>query len=157
MEVADWRDLHDIRTHPDVIWGTLQMPYQSADASRKRVEDPTEGTLQLVAEVDGRVVGTISLHTNPSPRMRHVARCGLMVRPDCWDRGVGSALVRAAIDLAENWLSVRRIELTVYEDNAAAIHLYEKFGFRIEGTMCAFAFRDGEYVNAHMMARVRIP
>ena len=43
----------------------------------------------------------------------------------------------------------------VYTDNAAAIHLYEKFGFVIEGTKRKYAFRDGEYVDAHVMARVR--
>jgi L-phenylalanine/L-methionine N-acetyltransferase len=58
------------------------------------------------------------------------------------------------IDLADNWLGLHRIELTVYVDNAPAIHLYEKFGFVIEGTARAFALRGGEYVDAHTMARL---
>lgn len=157
MEAADWRDLHDIWTHPDVIWGTLQVPYQSADANRKKIENPPEGLVRLVAEIEGRVVGNAGLHPSQSPRMRHVARCGLMVHPDYWNQGVGSALVQAIVDMADNWLNIRRVELTVYTDNAPAIHLYEKFGFCIEGTLRAFAFRDGEYVDTHMMARVRIP
>ena len=35
----------------------------------------------------------------------------------------------AAIDLAENWLNVSRIELEVFTDNAAGLALYEKFDF----------------------------
>jgi RimJ/RimL family protein N-acetyltransferase len=39
--------------------------------------------------------------------------------------------------------------------NAIGIALYEKFGFEIEGTHRRYAFRDGEYVDAYSMARVR--
>ena len=45
--------------------------------------------------------------------------------------------------------------LRVYADNAPAIALYEKFGFEIEGTHRRFAYRNGEYVDAHIMARLR--
>ena len=57
--------------------------------------------------------------------------------------------------MADNWLNLKRVELQVYTDNARAIHLYEKFDFVIEGTHKAFAFRDGEYVDAYSMARVK--
>jgi putative acetyltransferase len=59
------------------------------------------------------------------------------------------------LDLADNWLDLTRIELSVYTDNAAGIVLYEKFGFEIEGTHRRYAFRNGEYVDAYSMARVR--
>jgi putative acetyltransferase len=61
----------------------------------------------------------------------------------------------AMIDLADNWLGLRRLELEVWADNAAAIHLYEKFGFVVEGTGRQFARRAGELVDAHFMARLR--
>lgn len=40
-------------------------------------------------------------------------------------------------------------------DNAAAIALYRKFGFREEGLMRGYAFRDGTYVDCLAMARLR--
>jgi putative acetyltransferase len=61
----------------------------------------------------------------------------------------------AMVELADNWLDLRRIELTVYVDNPAAVHLYEKFGFVIEGTHRDYAFRSGAYVDAYAMARLR--
>ena len=61
----------------------------------------------------------------------------------------------AAVDLADNWLNLTRLELEVYADNAAAIHLYERFGFTYEGTLRQHAFRDGEYVDSNMMGRLR--
>ena len=79
----------------------------------------------------------------------------MAVHPDHWGQGVGSALMAAIVDLADNWLALKRVELEVYTDNAAAIHLYEKFGFVLEGTKRKFAFREGEYVDAHVMARVK--
>ncbi len=79
----------------------------------------------------------------------------MAVRDDWQGRGVGTALMEAALDLADNWLGLTRVELTVYTDNAAGIALYEKFGFEIEGTHRRHAFRNGEYVDAYSMARLR--
>ena len=155
MSGADWRDLHEIWTHPLVCWGTLQLPFQSQDEVKKKVENPPQGLYRLVAEVDGRVVGSASLHQSHSPRKRHTAGCGLSVHPDYWNQGVGSALVIAILELADNWLDLKRIELEVYVDNEAAIRLYKKFGFVVEGTKRTYAFRGGEYVDTHVMARVR--
>ena len=70
-------------------------------------------------------------------------------------RGIGTALLGALIDAADKWLNLRRLELTVYVDNVAAIGLYEKFGFVIEGTRRQDAFRDGAFVDAYGMARLR--
>jgi putative acetyltransferase len=78
----------------------------------------------------------------------------MAVRDDRQRRGVGTALLRAAIELADGWLNYQRLELTVYTDNLAALHLYRKFGFTIEGTCRAYAFRDGTYVDAYAMARL---
>ncbi|WP_346658261.1 hypothetical protein [Endozoicomonas sp. 4G] len=47
------------------------------------------------------------------------------------------------------------MELTVYIDNQAAIGLYKKFGFVIEGESVMYAFRNGEYVSAYHMARLK--
>lgn len=122
---------------------------------RKRMLDPTEGNYFLVACVGEEFVGQLGLHTFPSrPRRRHVGQLGMAVRDDWQGKGVGSALMQAAIDLAANWLQLTRLELEVYTDNQAGIRLYQKFGFEIEGTLRQYAFRDGEYVDAYIMAKI---
>jgi len=61
----------------------------------------------------------------------------------------------AEIDLADRWLNLTRLELTVYADNEPAIRLYRRAGFRVEGTLRRFAWRAGEYADALYMARLR--
>jgi putative acetyltransferase len=69
-------------------------------------------------------------------------------------RGVGSALMREMINLCDNWLRIERIELTVFADNASAGAI-PQVRFEIEGTGRKFALRNGEYVDAHFMARLK--
>lgn len=78
----------------------------------------------------------------------------MAVRADWQGRGVGTTLLQAAVDLADKWLNLTRLELEVFVDNTPAIRLYQKFGFSIEGTLVQYAFRDGRYVDIYTMARL---
>lgn len=77
------------------------------------------------------------------------------VHDDFLGRGIGSALLAELIGAADDWLAIKRLELTVFTDNTPAIRLYEKFGFEMEGTLRAFAFRHGIYADVFAMARIR--
>src|SRR5262249_43402673 len=145
----------EVMNCPGVVHGTLQLPFRSLEDRRDQLTQRPPGTHSLVAEVDGRVVGQLGLHLDRNPRRRHCASIGMGVHDDFQGQGVGSVLMRAMVDVADNCLDVRRIELTVYADNPAAVHLYEKFGFVIEGTHREYAFRNGTYVDAYAMARLR--
>jgi putative acetyltransferase len=158
IEPSDFEALHKIFSGPKAVWGVLQIPFPSAEMWRKRLAEPPEGLYSLVACVDGEVVGQCGLQTFPNrPRRRHVGQLGMAVRDDWQGKGVGTALMQAAIDLAEKWLNLSRLELDVYTDNEPAIKLYRKFGFTIEGTAIHYAFRDGQFVDVYLMARLREP
>jgi L-phenylalanine/L-methionine N-acetyltransferase len=90
-----------------------------------------------------------------SARRRHAGYVGLVVHEKWHAKGVGTALMNALIDVADNWLNLSRLELTVFTDNEEAVRLYKKLGFAIEGTNRKFAFRDGQYADCYMMARLR--
>jgi putative acetyltransferase len=153
-EPTDAEALAELFACPRVQANTLQLPFRSVEFSRSRLQaDPLAH--RLVALVDGRVVGMLSVHLEPNPRRRHCAGLGMAVHDSFQGQGVGTALMRAAIDLAESWLGVQRLELTVYTDNAPAVRLYEKCGFVIEGTLRQYALRAGQYVDAYTMARIR--
>ncbi|PYK21672.1 MAG: GNAT family N-acetyltransferase [Verrucomicrobia bacterium] len=142
-------------TAPLAARNTLQIPYRSLESVREQLTKSGAGDHLLVAEIEGEVVGVIGLHTSSRPRVNHKAEVGMMVHDDWQGKGVGAALMRAVIELADKWLNLTRIELSVFTDNESAIALYRKFGFEIEGTLRKYAFRDGEFVDAFAMARIR--
>ncbi len=153
--VGDAEAIQATFASPKAMAGTLQVPFPSLEKWRKWLADSPADDYVLVAEVAGEVVGNLGLHaTSKSPRRRHAAGLGMSVRDDWHGRGVGSALLAAAIDLADNWLNYTRIELTVYTDNDVALALYRKFGFEIEGTLRDYAFRGGRFIDAYTMARI---
>ena len=155
QEPEDIEAIAEILDCPSVVAGTLQLPLRSTAERRARFAEPADGTHRLVAEIDGNVVGSLGLHIETNPRRRHCASLGMAVHERFQGQGVGTALLAAAIDLADNWLGLHRLELHVYADNAAGIRLYEKFGFIREGTARDFALRDGAFVDALIMARLR--
>ena len=139
---------------PDIYRNLMQLPMPSEELWRKRLEAHTEPDLHLVAELAGRVVGSAGLHPAPQLRRRHAAMMGISVEPDAQGRGVGCALMQALCNYADGWAQLLRLELTVFTDNARAIRLYERFGFRAEGTHRAYALRDGVYADVLAMARL---
>jgi L-phenylalanine/L-methionine N-acetyltransferase len=157
-EPGDYEAIHCIMSGPRATAGTLQLPFQSVEHVRRRFSESPEGLHHLVvACVEGEVVGHLGLETlTARPRRRHVGAIGMAVRDEWQGRGVGTALMEAALDLADNWLGLTRVELTVYVDNPAAVALYKKFGFEMEGTHRRYAFRNGGYVDAHSMARIKL-
>jgi RimJ/RimL family protein N-acetyltransferase len=119
------RYLRSVRRHPDAVVFVA-------------VEGPT-------------VVGRLSLARDPHPASRHVADLGLIVAEPYRRRGIGRALLQAAIEWArEN--GVRKLELHVFTWNEPALRLYAAVGFRREGLRRGHYLREGEYVDAVLMA-----
>jgi L-phenylalanine/L-methionine N-acetyltransferase len=153
-EPSDWEELAALMELPKVRWGTLRLPYTRRDQWRKMMENPPEERTGIVAVLDGHVVGSADVFQHKG-RRRHVGDIGMSVHDDFQRRGIGSALMAALINVADDWLDLKRLELTVYADNAPAIRLYRKFGFEVEGTLHGYAFRAGQYVDSFFMARLR--
>ena len=80
-----------------------------------------------------------------------MADLGLMVAADQRGRGIGRALLSAAVDWARE-IGVTKLELHVFPWNEPAIRLYERFGFEREGVRRGHYLREGEEVDAILMA-----
>ncbi|MBS0848233.1 GNAT family N-acetyltransferase [Citrobacter sp. JGM124] len=155
-EIRDAEDLYEIYSQPALYRDTLQLPHPTLDKWQSRIASLPTGHYSLVACLENKAVGQLTLMVEPSPRRSHVATFGLGVNEKYQGQGVASALMQEMVNLCDNWLRIERIELTVYTDNAPALALYRKFGFEVEGTGKCFAFRDGHYVDAYFMARLRV-
>jgi putative acetyltransferase len=155
-EPSDYEALSRVFSGPKAVWGTLQLPFPSVEGWRKRLAEPPEGLINLVVCAAEEVIGILSLLTFPSrPRRNHAGHIGMAIRDDWQGKGAGTALMQAAVDLADGWMNLRRLELEVDTDNEPAIKLYRKFGFEIEGTLRQFAFREGKYVDVYAMGRLK--
>lgn len=159
-QISDAAGMARLMSEPEVFGGLLQMPYPSEEQWQQRLQEgakPGNGMvdLHLVALQGEELLGCAGLHpVGPSLRRRHAATLGILVAKPAQGQGVGGALMTALLDYADNWAQILRMELTVYSDNAAAIRLYQRHGFEIEGRMPAYALRHGRYVEALAMGRL---
>lgn len=155
---SDAAALAEQLAEPDIFPGLLQVPHANVELWQQRLgTPPVAGSpdLMLVAERDGRVLGSAGLHpVGAQLRRRHVMMLGISVSAAAQGQGVGHALMGALVDYADNWAQVLRIELTVFHDNDRAIRLYERHGFEHEGRHKAYALRNGVYVDVLAMARL---
>jgi RimJ/RimL family protein N-acetyltransferase len=115
-------------------------------------QQDSEVNLFIVAEFDGRLVGTCGVMGSIRKRLRHTANLGIAIEKDCWGLGIGKKLMEAGIQWAkENGIS--RIALQVDTNNYRAIGLYIKMGFVVEGTLKNDKLMaDGSYRSAYTMA-----
>ena len=99
-----------------------------------------------VAVMDDRVVGLYILHPNNVGRCGHISNASYAVDPSMSNKGIGSALVSDSLEVAAS-LGFRIMQFNaVVQNNASAIHLYEKMGFvRLGAVPGGFRSLDGEY------------
>ena len=154
-ETRDSKDIHELYTQPEVIAGTLQLPFPSEQTWKQRIESQNENMYILVAEVEGKVISSLGLWHETNLRRRHVAHIAMAVHDDWQNKGVGSEILKSALELADNWLNIIRIELSAFVDNEPAIKLYQKFGFVSEGILKSYAFKSGEFCDVVSMARIK--
>ena len=101
----------------------------------------------LVAVADAEIIGSLHVETSRFG----FGEIGMAVARDWRGRGVGSALLMAAIDWARD-RGLHKLSLSVFVHNTAAIALYRKFGFVEEGLRVKhFRRASGELWDAFEM------
>ena len=156
---GDGKGLNELRRMPGVFENILGVSSERIKKNEDFVVNMDANQHHFVAiskveDSDEIIVGTAGLSVNGNHRTRHSGNIGIMIHKDYQNKGVGTALISALIDVADNWLMLVRLELTVFEDNERAIYLYEKFGFEKEGLKRLAAIRKGTYENEYLMARI---
>ena len=113
-----------LTTYPDEITFTVD---QEAAFLKGKAESPDEA--ELVAEVDGRIVGQAGIEAQGrADKMKHRASFGISIDKAYWGLGMGRALTRACIGLAKQ-AGYRQLELAAVAENEAALALYRSEGF----------------------------
>ena len=158
IEPRDAEGAAALRRMPGVFENTTGLPSCRTADSEAFIAGlgPDDHNFVAVLE-DGTVIGCAGLQVCTNPRMRHVGTLGMLVHTEFQNQGIGTALMKTVLELADNWLMLVRVELEVFADNARAIHLYEKFGFEKEALLRMSVVRDGQYWDNYKMARIRVP
>lgn len=104
--------------------------------------------LLAVTEDGARVVGEVDFRSYNRRVLAHVGQFGISVDQRWRGKGVGTALIRVMLDWARAHPTLEKVTLGVYATNHAAIRLYERMGFRLEGRREKF-FKTGrgKYVD----------
>ncbi|WP_042297433.1 GNAT family N-acetyltransferase [Paraburkholderia bannensis] len=156
IRTADAAQLHELIYAPSMARGDPQAPFRTLESTREWIEKCPPHLVMIGAWAGERLVGEGQVEIGKM-RRAHVAEIGVGVHGDWRRRGVGTRLIDEMLDLADNWLGLRRLQLKVFVDNDAAIALYRKSGFEIEGRLRGHMLRDGAYVDSYLMARLRAP
>jgi L-amino acid N-acyltransferase YncA len=145
---AVWRIMEPIIRAGDTYPYAMDM---TADGAREMWLDIPEATY-VAEDVNGEIVGTYYLKPNQPTLGAHVANAGYMVAESARGRGVGAQLCAHSQEEALR-LGYRAMQYNlVVKTNEASVHLWQKMGFTIVGTL-AGAFRHAEhgYVDAYVM------
>lgn len=158
VELEDAVAINTLRRMDGVFENLLAIPSERIESTTEYLESLTDRDFVFVAETkigfDPLVIACAALAIRPQQRERHRADFGIMVHRDYQGMGVGTALMEKLIDLADNWLMIKRIDLTVMADNRRAIALYERMGFEIEATSRYAVIKKGRYADEVRMARL---
>ena len=105
-----------------------------------------------VAENDGKIVGSYTLHANQSGGGGHVANAGFIVAASGRGQGIGRAMGEHCLKEARR-LGFRVIQFNfVISTNESAVKLWQDLGMKIVGTLPgAFHHPSRGYVDVHVM------
>jgi putative acetyltransferase len=133
-------------------WVRTETVGRVRDYRRSFAESWTNDRARLLAVAPEGVVGIITIERMTHPVNRHVATLGMAVGPSWRGRGLGSALMAAALRWARQ-SSVEKVTLEVFPGNEAAVALYRKFGFAEEGRMVRQSKKSYGYEDEVIMSR----
>lgn len=120
--------------------------------SRLRLLDEKRSSYLVAVGRDGGLQGWLELHRLTPQRLSHVAVLTLAVGHLYRRQGVAGALLAAAYPWAAA-ASVLKLQLSVRAGNGAAVALYEREGFVLEGCERNQVFDDGGFEDNLLMAK----
>lgn len=108
--------------------------------------------LFLLAEIDGKIVGSATLDRSELKKLKHNVTFGITILKEYCGLGIGSILMEKVIEWTKSE-GIEKIELEVFENNISAIKLYNKFGFLEEGRRRKMIKTDEGYLDMIIMGR----
>lgn len=143
----------------DSPWAFAASPDEGAAADpavfTTWISQPDHTSLGIFDEAaTPRLLGAASLYRLPRRKLAHRAYIeGVYITPSARNRGLATALLTAALDLARAWPGITSVGLSVSERSKEAQRVYERLGFKAWGREPAAINTGGHmYDEVHMVA-----
>ena len=115
----------------------------------------SDNQITLLAFLNDKIAGIVNITADQRKRVRHIGDLFIVIGKKYWNNGLGSLLLEEVIEWAQASGILRRLQLTVQTRNLAAVHLYQKHGFEIEGRQERGAYiEEGEFIDVYLMGRL---
>ena len=115
----------------------------------------SDNQITLLAFLNGKIAGIVNITADQRKRVRHIGDLFIVIGKKYWNNGLGSLLLEEAIEWAQASGILRRLQLTVQTRNQAAVHLYQKHGFVIEGRQERGAYiEEGKFIDVYLMGKL---
>ena len=115
----------------------------------------SDNQITLLAFLNDKIAGIVNITADQRKRVRHIGDLFIVIGKKYWNNGLGSLLLEEVVEWAQASSILRRLQLTVQTRNLAAVHLYQKHGFAIEGRQERGAYiEEGEFIDIYLMGRL---
>ena len=115
----------------------------------------SDNQITLLAFLNDKIAGIVNITADQRKRVRHIGDLFIVIGKKYWNNGLGSFLLEEVIEWAQASGILRRLQLTVQTRNRAAVHLYQKYGFIIEGRQERGAYiEEGEFIDVYLMGKL---
>lgn len=151
-----WRFLNRLDRETDCMMYEPEEREKTTDLQSLREELKDAGNRKdflMAAKENGELAGYIRAEKGRFARTAHTAYIVVGILKEYRGRGIGTHFFEDLDQWAEKERIVR-LELTVECRNEAAVHLYEKSGFKVEGVRERSMLVNGKYVDEYYMAKV---
>jgi RimJ/RimL family protein N-acetyltransferase len=129
----------------------LDLKYERKWLKSRLEEIRDRSAVTLVIDVEGQIVGSCSVDRRRY-KESHRAVLGIALRKDFRGKGVGEALMRRTIRLAQQRMKgIEQIDLKTFSYNKRAMNLYVKLGFVKTGFVPRAAKEGSKYYGEHEM------
>ena len=115
----------------------------------------SDNQITLLAFLNDKIAGIVNITADQRKRVRHIGDLFIVIGKKYWNNGLGNLLLEEVVEWAQASCILRRLQLTVQTRNQAAVHLYQKHGFVIEGKQERGAYiEEGEFIDVYLMGRL---
>lgn len=110
--------------------------------------------LYLIAEINGKIAGSLSFRGNSRSRTSHCGEMGIGIRKEYRGKGIGSFMTKCLLDWATQHSTIDRVQASVFSTNDASFNLLKRMGFTQDGIQNhGIKLDDGHYVDNILMSR----